>query len=72
LPNLAGEVAGMDYDQLSTESKQSYLNRLEEYQEETAAAKMISKKDISKDFGKAMAKLQPEARDVGVGFITWS
>ena len=60
---------GMDYHRLSAEMKQSYLNRLEEYREETAAAKMVSKKDISKDFGKAIAKLQPKVHDVGVGLL---
>jgi len=62
LPNLAGEVAEMDYRNLPLQTQHSYINDLEEYRREKAAAKMVSKKNISKHFGKMMAKLQPEVR----------
>ena len=65
LPKLAEEVADMAYHQLSIETKQSYINRLEEHRKETMAARMVSKKDVSKHFGKAMAILRPEVRNCG-------
>jgi len=55
----------MAYHQLSIETKQSYINRLEEHRKETAAARMVSKKDVSKHFGKAMATLRPEVCHCG-------
>jgi len=55
----------MAYHELSIETKQSYINRLEEHQKETAAARMILKKNVSKHFGKAMATLQPKVHHCG-------
>ena len=59
----------MAYHQLSIETKQSYINRLEEHRKETAAARMVSKKDVSKHFGKAMATLRPEVRHCGSPYV---
>jgi len=52
----------MEYRDLPMQTKQTYINNLEEYRRERAAAKMVSKKSISKHFGKTLAKLQPEVR----------
>jgi len=62
LPNLAGEVAEMDYQTLPVETKQAYVNTLEEFRKEKKGMRVISKKEIGKNFGKTMAKLQPEVR----------
>jgi hypothetical protein len=51
----------MDYQHSPSEAKQSYLNSLEEYWQEKVA-KIISRKNIGKNFGKALAKLEPEVR----------
>jgi hypothetical protein len=48
----------MDYQHLPSEAKQSYLNSLEEYRQEN----IISRKNIGKNFGKALAKLEPKVR----------
>ena len=52
----------MDYQSLPVESKQAYVNTLDEFQKEKAVMRMISKKEIGKNFGKMLAKLQPEVR----------
>ena len=60
LPNLASEVAEKDYRNLPFEEKQSYLNDLEEYWQEQAVVRIISKKEINKNFSSTLANLEPE------------
>ena|SRR5882724_6567768 len=62
LPNLASEVAESDYRNLPFEEKQSYLNSLEECRRERAAARIISKSEINKNFSSTLANLDPEVR----------
>ena len=50
----------MDYHSLPVEIKQGYVNKLEEFRKGKKAMRMISKKEIGKNFGKTLAKLQPE------------
>ena len=62
LPNLASEIAERDYRNLPFEQKQSYLNSLEEYRRERAAARIISKTEINKSFSSTLVNLEPEVR----------
>jgi len=62
LPELASELADTDYRNLPFEKKQSYLNNLEEYQQEQVVARIISKKEINKNFSSMVANLSPKVR----------
>jgi len=62
LPELASEVADTDYRNWPFEKKQSYLNSLEEYRHEQVVARMISKREINKNFSSMLASLEPEVR----------
>jgi hypothetical protein len=55
-------IAETDYHILPLDTKKTYINTLDEYRKEKAAAKMVSKKNVSKSFGKTLAMLQPEVR----------
>jgi len=47
---------------LPVKTKQAYTNTLEGFQKGKKGMRMISKKEIGKNFGKTLAILQPEVR----------